>query len=53
MWHEEVSYATAEAYGIVGRVEGDRLVWSEHGSTRYLWDDADVLEACEYVTNCQ
>ena len=34
-------------------VEADRLVWSEHGSTKYLWDDKAVFEACDYVINCQ
>jgi len=24
-------------------------VWSEHGSTRYLWDEKSVLAACHYV----
>ena len=36
-----------------GLVAQDRLVWAEHGSTRYLWDDKDVYEACNYVANCQ
>ncbi len=27
--------------------------WSEHGSTRYLWEDRDVEGACWYVLNAQ
>jgi REP element-mobilizing transposase RayT len=36
-----------------GLVDSERLVWSEHGSTRYLWNDGDVFEACEYVVKGQ
>jgi REP element-mobilizing transposase RayT len=33
-------------------VEGGRA-WSRHGSTRYLWREADVAAACEYVEEAQ
>ncbi|MBX3727991.1 MAG: transposase [Candidatus Sumerlaeia bacterium] len=28
-------------------------IWSHHGSTRYLWNEADILSCCEYVLECQ
>jgi len=31
----------------------DQKVWTEHGSTRYLWDDAAVHNAVDYVTEGQ
>ena len=31
----------------------DRPVWTEHGSTRYLWDDVSRAAAIEYVTHWQ
>ncbi|MFN3166716.1 MAG: transposase [Phycisphaeraceae bacterium] len=31
----------------------DRPLWSEHGSTRYLWDEAEVYEKCDYTLNQQ
>ncbi len=31
----------------------DRLVWSEHGSTRWLWDNAGVAHASAYTLNQQ
>jgi REP element-mobilizing transposase RayT len=37
-----------------GLIPADRMVWSEHGSTKYLWNDVDLyVEACNYVKNCQ
>jgi REP element-mobilizing transposase RayT len=36
-----------------GLTAPDRMVWSEHGSTRYLWEEENVFEACDYVTNRQ
>ena len=27
--------------------------WSRHGSTRYLWNEKDVMGACNYVIYCQ
>ena len=36
-----------------GLVDGDRHVWTRHGSTRYLNDDASVLVAITYVTEQQ
>jgi REP element-mobilizing transposase RayT len=32
-----------------GHTPPDAPVWSEHGSTRYIWDDAGYHEACAYV----
>ena len=29
----------------------DRKVWTEGGSTRYLWDEESVITACGYVRN--
>ena len=39
-------------------VEADVLpagvkAWARHGSTRYLWNDDDIYEACDYVLNRQ
>jgi REP element-mobilizing transposase RayT len=28
-------------------------VWSRHGSTRYLWTEKDIEDACHYVVECQ
>jgi REP element-mobilizing transposase RayT len=36
--------------GLIGL---DRLVWAEHGSTRYLWNEQSVCNACDYVANRQ
>jgi REP element-mobilizing transposase RayT len=32
-----------------GMVDKDRKVWARHGSTRYLWTEVSVGEACKYV----
>ncbi len=32
-----------------GLVESDRTMWTRHGSTRYLNEDASVIAACRYV----
>lgn len=34
-------------------VPTDRKVWSRHGSTRYLWDEQAVTNACDYVMHGQ
>ncbi len=34
-------------------MDADERVWSRHGSTRYLWKDADVEGACVYVVHGQ
>lgn len=34
-------------------VEADRLIWTEHGSTQYIWDAEGCAEACDYVKNRQ
>ena len=36
-----------------GLVAADRMVWVRHGSTRYLWTEADVEAACAYVLEGQ
>jgi len=36
-----------------GLVESDRTVWTEHGSTRYLFDDRGLHEAIRYVNEMQ
>jgi len=28
-------------------------VWVRHGSTKYLWKDQDIADACQYVLECQ
>jgi REP element-mobilizing transposase RayT len=32
---------------------GRRSFWTRHGSTRYLWDDRSVHDACRYVRDGQ
>jgi REP element-mobilizing transposase RayT len=34
-------------------VDPGKPLWSEHGSTRYLWDEAEVYEKCDYTLNQQ
>lgn len=34
-------------------VASDARIWARHGSTRYLWTERDVSEACWYVTDRQ
>ena len=46
------AYAT-KALRAAGLIEIDHKVWSRHGSTRYLWSDAHVGAAVEYVVNGQ
>ncbi len=36
-----------------GLIGADNKVWSRHGSTRYLWTEAHVSSAVEYVVNGQ
>lgn len=36
-----------------GVIAADRLVWTERGSGRYLWADADVQAAVRYVMDAQ
>jgi len=36
-----------------GLVAADRLVWSEHGSTRWVWDKAGITETSDYTMNRQ
>lgn len=36
-----------------GLSAANRDVWTEHGSTRYLWTPESVERACEYVLNGQ
>ena len=36
-----------------GLVEPGRTVWTRHGSTRYLWDDRALHDACAYVRDWQ
>jgi alanyl-tRNA synthetase len=46
------SYATRRLRegGLVG---DDVHPWSRHGSTRYLWNERDIADACEYVDERQ
>jgi alanyl-tRNA synthetase len=46
------SYATRRLResGLVG---DDVRPWSRHGSTRYLWNEKDIADACEYVIELQ
>lgn len=37
----------------VGMISDARSVWTRHGSTRYLWREADVARACEYALRGQ
>lgn len=34
-------------------VDGERKIWSRHGSTRYLWTEEHIATAVEYVVNGQ
>ncbi len=34
-------------------VDRDKRLWSRHGSTRYLWSENEVRQACIYVTEAQ
>jgi len=36
-----------------GLLAEDAKAWSRHGSTRYLWTDAEVINAMEYVMYAQ
>tara|TARA_R110000782_G_scaffold53205_7_gene113424 strand:+ start:2400 stop:2918 length:519 start_codon:yes stop_codon:yes gene_type:complete len=36
-----------------GWIEGDRPVWTRHGSTRYLWDQESIASAGAYVRDGQ
>ena len=36
-----------------GLVSSERKVWSRHGSTRYLWNECAVEEACLYTLEAQ
>ena len=36
-----------------GLFDKDTAVWSNHGSTRYLWQEEQVKRACEYALNEQ
>jgi REP element-mobilizing transposase RayT len=36
-----------------GRVAAGSAVWTHHGSTRYLWDEASVASAVDYVVDGQ
>ncbi len=46
------SYAS-RALNRLGKGESDRKRWARHGSTRWLWKDADVREAIRYVVEEQ
>ena len=34
-------------------VDGDRKLWTRHGSTRYLWTESHISSAIDYVLYCQ
>ncbi|HWA98068.1 MAG TPA: transposase [Pirellulales bacterium] len=36
-----------------GLLERDVRPWSDHGSTRYLWNERALEDACKYVVDCQ
>ena len=36
-----------------GLIDATRLVWAEHGSTRYLWELDDIESCCRYVRHSQ
>jgi REP element-mobilizing transposase RayT len=46
------SYAS-RGLNLLGSDEPDRKRWARHGSTRWLWKDADVREAIQYVVSEQ
>jgi len=46
--NEFKSYASRELNRL-GRDGADRRRWARHGSTRWLWRDADVRHALQYV----
>ena len=46
------AYAT-RALRKKNHIAKDASVWSEHGSTRYLWDQAAVYEKCHYTLHEQ
>ncbi|MGC1273288.1 MAG: transposase [Planctomycetaceae bacterium] len=46
------SYATRRLRE-AGRFAADADVWSRHGSTRYLWNEAQVRSKVDYVVNAQ
>jgi len=46
--NEFKSYASRDWNGL-GLDRPDRRRWARHGSTRWLWKDADVREALHYV----
>jgi REP element-mobilizing transposase RayT len=46
------SYATRRLRE-AGRIAIDTKLWSRHGSTRYVWNDSQVLSKIDYVVNAQ
>ena len=46
------SYATRALRG-QGLVDQNAKVWSRHGSTKYLWSEDHIFQACDYVNNGQ
>ena len=34
-----------------GFVKSDEKIWTQHGSTRYLFNDQSLVTACDYVRN--
>ncbi len=50
--HDIKSQATRRLRS-AGLVAAKRPVWAEHGSTRYLWSEADVFAASQYVVTGQ
>ena len=36
-----------------GLLRAEQKLWTEHGSTIYLFTDQEFLQACEYVRDCQ
>ena len=36
-----------------GLADRDERLWARHGSTRYLFDDQDIVDACTYVLEGQ
>ena len=46
------SYAT-RALRAAGMLDNDAKAWSRHGSTKYLWTDAEIANAMDYVLYSQ
>ena len=50
--HSFKSYATRRLIE-AGRWQPKQQLWSRHGSTKYIWTEAGIDRACDYVLNRQ